>query len=102
MIQRFVLFKLVDKHCNDADRREIAAYTRRAITTLPGVQSVDVGVPADEASTRSWDLSLVVYFDDVDAIAAYAEHPDHRRFVDEYMKPRVEVVKAWNFELTEK
>lgn len=98
MIERIVLFKLKDAHANDAARREVAAHSRDALEKVPGVRGVSVGVPADEASAKSWDLSIVVRFDAMDDVAPYLAHPDHRRYVDEYMRPRMEVVKAWNFE----
>ena len=30
---------------------------------------------------------------------AYRAHPEHRRFVDEFVAPRCEVRKAWSFEV---
>lgn len=97
MVQRIVLFKLKDEFCNDAARSEIAAYTREVFTALEGVRSAHVGVPADAPSEKSWDLSIVLQFDSIDAVKRYAVDPDHRAYVDDYIRPRMEVVKAWNF-----
>ena len=99
MIERIVLFKLKDDYCNDAARAEIAARTRKDIGALPQVRAVSVGVPADEASEKSWDISLVVRFDSLEDVAEYAVDPDHRAYVDQYMRERVEVIKAWNFQV---
>lgn len=99
MIQRIVLLKLDGPSSNPEARAEIARYSREVLASLPGVQQVQVGVAADEASLRAWDISLVVSFDDLDAVTAYLPHPDHRRYVDEYLRPRLEIVKAWNFEV---
>ncbi|MFW5925069.1 MAG: Dabb family protein [Myxococcota bacterium] len=100
MIDRIVLFKLKDEYANDAARWEVAAYSKDALASVPGVRSVSVGIPADDPSRKSWDLSIVVRFDSLEEVQAYLIHPDHRRYVDDYMRPRMEVVKAWNFELT--
>ena len=98
MIDRIVLFKLKDEYANDDARAEIAAHSREALGLIPGLVEVRVGVPADEASTRSWDLSIVVRFADLEAMNAYVEHPDHMRYY-EYMVPRMEVVKYWAFDV---
>lgn len=97
MIDRIVLFKLKDDYANDAARAEIAAHSRAVLEKLSQVRSVSVGEPADEAAGQSWDISLVVVLDDLEAVAAYNVDPDHRAYVDDYMIPRVEVRKAWNF-----
>jgi hypothetical protein len=98
MIERIVLFKLKGEHANDAERRRVAEHSREVLAAIPGVESVSVGVPADPSAEKSWDLSLVVRFASLDAVEPYRVHPAHRRYVDEYMRPRMEVVKAWNFE----
>lgn len=97
MIERIVLFKLKDEFCTDEARSEIAKHTREALSVLPGVKSISVGVPADAPSEKSWDLSIVLGFETLEAIDGYREHPDHRAYVDDYMRPRMEVIKAWNF-----
>ena len=37
----------------------------------------------------------VISLEDVDP---YREHPVHRSYVDDFLKPRLAVLKAWNFE----
>ncbi|MEM9067375.1 MAG: Dabb family protein [Myxococcota bacterium] len=98
MIDRIVLFKLNDEHANAAARAEIAAYSKAALAAIPGAIDVRVGLPADEASTKSWDLSIVVRFENLEAVKTYLTHPDHTAYVREYMRPRMVVVKYWNFE----
>lgn len=97
MIERIVLFKLKDKYCNPEARAEIAERSRDALASMIGVRSVSVGVPADDASEKSWDLSLVLRFDSMERVKHFSTDPDHRAYVDKYMRPRMEVVKAWNF-----
>jgi hypothetical protein len=97
MIERIVLYKLKDEHCNASSRAEIADRTRVALRALQSVRDVSVGVPADEASEASWDISIVVQFDTMDDLRNYMVDPAHREYVDEYASPRIEVRKAWNF-----
>ena len=98
MIQRVVLVKLKDEFTVDASREALAARSREILLTVPGVLGVTVGVPADGATETAWDLSLVIEFERLDQIPAYIAHPTHRDFVDNLLKPQMEVLKAWNFD----
>ncbi len=95
MIDRIVLFKLKAEFV--AERETIASHAHEVLASLPMVEDVRVGVPADEATLGSWDLSLVVRFADLAAVHVYNGDPTHRALVDDYLLPRVEVRKAWNF-----
>lgn len=97
MIERIVMYKLKGEYCNDAARAEFAERTRAELSALQDVRSVTVGVPADEASKASWDISIIVELDSVDALRRYMTDPAHRAYVDQYASPRIEVRKAWNF-----
>ena len=99
MIERIVLFKLKDEYCNDAARDEFAERTRADLSALPQVRSVSVGVPADEASQASWDISIVVRFESMEHVEQYIVDPAHRAYVDRYAMPRIEVRQAWNFHI---
>jgi hypothetical protein len=99
MIQRIVIFKLKEEYCNDAARAEFAERTRKDLGALPQVRSVTVGVPADEASKASWDIAITVQFESMEDLEAYIVDPQHRTYVDGYASPKIEVRKAWNFEI---
>lgn len=99
MIERIVLIKLNDEHAHDAGRAAVAARSREILSALPDVTAVAVGVPADEPSLKSWDLSLTLRFESLEAVEAYRVHPSHRAYVDEYLKPRLLLIKAWNFDI---
>lgn len=98
MIERHVLIKLKAEHANPASRREIAAQTLRALQAIPQVRAVSVGVPADDHALAAWDLSLVVDLDSLADVQPYMDDAGHQRFTHEYLRPKVEVVKHWNFE----
>ena len=99
MIQRIVIFKLKKEHCNDAARAEFAERTRSDLGALPQVKAVTVGVPADDASKASWDIAITVQFESMEDLKAYIVDPAHRAYVDGYASPKIEVRKAWNFEI---
>lgn len=99
MIQRTVLFKLQESHGAGEARDALAAQGKEALAALPMVRGVEVAIPSDPESSRSWDLGFFVRFDSMADVEAYAQHPDHRALVDEVLAPRTVVVKAWNFEL---
>lgn len=98
MIERIVLVKLNDEHATPAGRAEVADRTREVLRAIDGPTSITVGLPAEEKSARSWDLSIIAHFERVDQIAPYLAHPDHRSYVDEFLAPRMSCIKAWNFE----
>ena len=99
MIQRIVIFKLKKEYANDAARAEFAERTRKDLSALSQVRDVNVGVPADEASLASWDIAITLKFDSIEDVKAYIVDPDHRTYVDDYASPKIEVRKAWNFEI---
>ena len=45
---------------------------------MPGVRSIDVGTPADFAAEKSWDVLLLLRFDDLHAVDVYRAHENHR------------------------
>jgi hypothetical protein len=99
MIQRIVLLKLVEEFATDTDRAAVADYSRKVLTALPGVLRAEIGSPADAKSAESWDISLVLNFASTDDLEPFRVHPEHRAYVDEYLKPKLALIKAWNFRI---
>lgn len=99
MIQRIVLIKLTPAFATDEGRAEVARSAIATLSQIPQVKGVESGVPADEASARSWDVSIALRFDAAEDVEPYKSHPIHRRWVDEWLAPRREVLKAWSFAL---
>jgi len=97
-IARHVYIRLKSEHQNEAGRAALAEASR-VLAEVPGVESLSVLMPADKQALDAWDACLVLRFAGLDAVAGYREHPDHRRFVDEFLRERAAVLKAWNFEL---
>ncbi len=96
-IERYVLLKLHPEHATPEGREAVVAESRRALAQVTGVRAVWAGVPADEASAKSWDVALRVTLDDVAAISAYLDDPVHQAYVDGFLAPRVSFKKVWNF-----
>lgn len=98
MITRYVFVKLGDEYADEAGRAAVARETREQLAAIPGPTGVTVGTPASAHDASKWDLSIAVSFERLADIEPYRVHPAHRRYVDEYLRPRMVVIKAWNFE----
>ena len=99
MIQRVVAIKLKDAYSNDADRQAVARHTLEVLTPIPEVLHLDVATPGDERCRASWDLCILVRLEDLDAVERYRVDKTHRAYADVFLKPMLEVIKVWNFEL---
>ena len=98
MIERVVLVKLKDEFAVAEQRAAVASHSRGALAAVPGVRDVTVACAADEACAGSWDLCLTVRFASLDDVVPYVSHRLHRSYVDEFLLPKTERIKAWNFE----
>ncbi len=99
MIERYVYLKFKEEHANDASRKQAAARSRELLPKIPGVVSATVGLPGDADCASKWDLGLVVRFASLEDVEAYRVHPTHLELVNEVLKPRTHVIKAWNFDI---
>ena len=100
MILRYVFIKLVDSYANSAARAEVVRETLETLSKCPDVLSVSSGVPSDPLSEKAWDVSITLRFDSQEAVESYRADPIHRKYVSSFLRPRLEVIKAWNFEVT--
>ncbi|MFT3923394.1 MAG: hypothetical protein QM778_12740 [Myxococcales bacterium] len=93
MVERIMLLKLN----SEAERAELAKSVRDALIALDGVDEVSVGLPADAASAKSWDVSVVMLFV---SEASQAITMASQGFTDLMARigPQTQVVKAWSFE----
>jgi hypothetical protein len=93
MVERILLFKLNDS----SKREEVASLTLRALSALRTLEELSVGLPADEASAKSWDLSVVMGFATEEDLEAALESPFFASYLQRDMEGRYEVLKAWSF-----
>jgi hypothetical protein len=97
MVERYHFFKLKPAYATPTGRAEVVDELLAVLPRVRGVVKVLAGVPADADAAASWDVSLVVRFAHVDDVATYRADPVHRRLVEQFMTPRIEVKKSWNF-----
>jgi hypothetical protein len=98
MIERYVFVKLKPEYSTDAQRAEIRERSQ-ALLAIPGVRGLAVGAPADAGSSAAWDLSLCVRFDSLAAVDRYLDDPGHEAYYEGFLLDRLQVIKAWNFEV---
>lgn len=94
MVERIMLFKLNDP----ATRDEVAAMTDTALSKIADIEELSVGVPADAASEKSWDLSIVIGVNNLPLLDTVLESRAFTTYLDDTMKGRYAVLKAWTFE----
>jgi hypothetical protein len=61
-----------------------------SLAPIKSIRDIHIGIPADtdrDVIDRSYDLSLLILFDDKAAQDAYQDDPIHLLFVDNYAKP---------------
>jgi len=93
MVERIMLFRLVDTSSRD----EIAALTLKSLSNLRLLEELSVGLPADDASAKSWDVSVVMGFSTQEELEIALASPAFGNYLQRDMEGRYEVLKAWSF-----
>lgn len=95
MLHHYVFIKYrpgtPEEHVKEFARRTLAL---RGV--IPEIKSVEIGRDILREA-RSWDIVLIMQFEDVAALQRYAPHPEHMK-VKEFNTPQVETVAAIDFE----
>jgi antibiotic biosynthesis monooxygenase (ABM) superfamily enzyme len=99
MIERIVLLKSREEFATEQAIAELVERSRDVLPRLPGVVECSVGLAADEKSGDQWHISLVVRFSSLDDLPTFADHPDHRSYVDDFIRPRLASIAGYNFEV---
>ena len=94
MIERVQLLKLKAEHATPEGRADVVEHALAVLSGLPGVH-------VDASASKSWDVFIALRFAALADVGPFSAHAEHRRFVDEFLGPRVEVEKAWSFEIRE-
>ena len=98
MIERYVFVKLKSEHATPAGQAEVRARSL-ALAAIPGVREILVTTPADAAAAKAWDFGLIVRFDSLTDVKRYLADPAHIQYYEGFLEPRLQVIKAWNFEV---
>jgi hypothetical protein len=101
MIERLQLLKLKAEHATPEGRAGVVERALAVLPGVPGVLGVTAGVPADADAGKSWDVFISLRFATLTDVDPSCTHAEHRRFVDDFLAPRVEVKKGWSFETRE-
>lgn len=101
MIRRCVFFRFEEAFQSAEANAEIVAHTCTVFRQIESVLSFEVGRPADAHADAAWDVMIVATFKDEVALAAYAIDLGHRAYVDDFIRPKLKVRKAWNFVVQE-
>jgi hypothetical protein len=98
VIERYVFIKLKPEHATPEGRAEARARSK-LLARIPGVRGLSIGAPADESAEAAWDLCLTLRLDSLDAVASCVAHPEHVAYLEGFLKARLQVIKAWSFEI---
>ncbi|MDD2768757.1 MAG: Dabb family protein [Methylococcus sp.] len=97
-VEHVVIVWLKD-HGNPAARQQYIENSRR-LGKLPMVFRYQVGtvLPGDRAVVDgSYDVAVVATFESEQALRDYLAHPEHRKVIDESLKPLVERAVVYDF-----
>lgn len=92
MYARILLIKL-----RDVSARESQAHGLRSWLLARGLADAFIGLPADPASERSWDLSLVLRFADEHALNQALAGDTFQQALEAQLEGNAQVLKAWSF-----
>ncbi len=93
MVERILLFKLVDS----STHKDVAELLRRELSQLTNLVHISVGLPADDASAKSWDVSCVLRFASSHELEAALASQAFQSCLEGDLQARCAVVKAWSF-----
>jgi len=88
------------KSPGDTDARRAIVSATSVIRKIPGVVDVVAGecLPSDRAVVdSSYDVAIVISFDNERSLKAYATDPAHEKLVEEVVKPNVEKYVVFDF-----
>jgi hypothetical protein len=84
---------------NDQQREQLIEATRQ-LQRIPGVVTIRTGpviASGRDIVDDSFDVGIYFYFDSVDDMQSYLEHPLHRQVVAEEIKPLVSRIRVHDF-----
>lgn len=97
-VEHVVLVWLKDAG-NEAKRSEIIATARSFQKDIPGILSISAGAPLPSdrpVVDDSFDIGLVMRFENAAALAAYETHPVHVKAVQEILKPASKKLQVYD------
>lgn len=100
MIERTVLIRLKPEIRPEAPT--VAEHTRVVLGEAVGVLEVHTAVAADERTRGAWDVLISLRFETLEAVERYRADPRHRKYLEVYLRPLLESIRAFNWELPQR
>lgn len=97
-VNHVVIVWLKDHESQTARKEYIEA--TKSLSNLPMVLSYRIGtvLPGGrEVVDSSYDVAIVATFENAQALDEYTRHPDHKKVLDEKLKPLVDKVIVYDF-----
>ena len=85
---------------SDAGDRQELIEVSKSFQDIPGVVHVSTGevLPSERPVVVSdFDVAIVMTFENQEAMKAYLEHPQHKRAVEETLKPLAQKIVVYDF-----
>jgi hypothetical protein len=101
MIQRIQIYKLDEANSVPAVRDHRAQVLAQELASVRGAITAHVGFPADAASARSWDVSVVMTFADLLSADTFLSSGAYRDALSRALGPAVVVEKGWTFQVVQ-
>ena len=80
MVKHIVLFAFKDEN-KEENLLKAKEMLEALVEHIPSLKSMEVGVNFSKED-RAMDLSIITTFEDKEALALYANHPEHLKVVD--------------------
>lgn len=97
MIERTVLIRLKPEIRPEV--RTVAAHTQEVLAEAVGVLAVHTAVAADARTEQVWDLMISLRFETLEAVERYRVDPRHRKYLEVYLRPLLESIRAFNWDM---
>ena len=91
MIQRIVLMNIKE----DAIEKVIEK-SKQVLPSIPQVRALQVGTLEDDSD---FNLALIILFENREDVKTFSPHPVHRDYVDNFLKPKLKDIKAYNVKI---
>ncbi|HEY7700165.1 MAG TPA: Dabb family protein [Vicinamibacteria bacterium] len=91
-----VLIRL-KKGLGEAAGGELLEKAKTLLAPIPGVRNLRLGRGLGKKAEVDYPYSLVMEFDDENALQGYQVHPDHQRFVREVVDPIQDDKKVFDY-----
>ena len=85
MIRHIVVFRWTPEATQEQKQR-VAAELARLPALVPSIRAFRVG-PDMGINEGNFDFGVVADFDDAGGYVTYRDHPEHRKIVEEFIRP---------------